>query len=297
MPPIIDLTQSGDQQFITWLTSFKADDLPFLLGRLLVSILIFVIGRILVTMLVRFVRRNLERRPLDALTIDFFDKALTIVGIILVALIALGNLGIPMTSLIAVLGASALAIGLALQDSLSNLASGLLIIMLRPYRDADSIEVGGDRRLGTVDSVHFFHTILRTPDNSLLLMPNAEVMGNPIVNFTDLGWRRVDMEFTVGYEADLRRAKEILLALAAADPRVRAEPPVVIAVKALGQNGVELVFQPYVQPADYGRVRYDLTEQVKLRFDEAGISLAEPRPVSLVNPGAVTPPQTPAGSE
>lgn len=282
MPIATNPSQSGDQEFVSWLTSFSAEDLPLLLGRLLFSIVIFLIGRYLVSLFVRVVRRNLTARGQGGLAVDFFDKALYISGLIIVGIIALGNLGIPMTSLITVLGASALAIGLALQDSLSNLASGLLIIMLHPYRDADSIEIGSDRLTGTVDSVHFFHTILRTADNSLLLMPNREVMGNPIVNFTDLGWRRIDLEFTIGYDADLRRAKELLQAIAAADPRVRSEPPTVIAVSNLGENGVGLVFQPHVHPADYGSVKYALTEQVKLRFDEAGIALAAPRPVRMV---------------
>lgn len=282
MPILTDLTQSGDQEFVNWLTSFRAEDLPLLLGRLLFSIIIFLVGRYLVTLLVRVVRRNLTRRGQSSLAVDFFDKALYITGLIIVGIIALGNMGIPMTSLIAVLGASALAIGLALQDSLSNLASGLLIIMLHPYRDADSIEVGGDRLTGTVDSVHFFHTILRTADNSLLLMPNREVMGNPIVNFTDLGWRRIDLQFSIGYDDDLRRAKEILQEIAAADPRIRTEPPTVIAVSSLGENGVALAFQPHVHPTDYGSVKYALTEQVKLRFDEAGIALAAPRAIRVV---------------
>ena len=282
MPPIADLNQDGDQEFVNWLTSFTAEDLPILLARLIFSIVLFLIGRYLVMILVRVLRRNFERRGMDTLTIDFFGKALTILGIILVAIIALGNLGIPMTSLIAVLGASVLAIGLALQDSLANLASGLLIIMLRPYRDADSIEVGEDRLTGTVDSVHFFHTILRTPDNSLLLMPNREVMGNPIVNFTNLGWRRIDLEFSISYDDDLRRAKEVLEEIVAADPRIRLEPATTIAVSSLSENGVNLVCQPHVKPGDYASVKFDLNEQVKLRFDEAGITLAAPRTVRVV---------------
>lgn len=277
MPRSQDLPDSTNQEFLGWLTSFSAEDLPLLLGRLLFSIILFLVGRYLVTLLVRVVRRSLERRELDHLTIDFFAKATTIVGVILVAIIALGNLGIPMTSLIAVMGAATIAVGLALQDSLSNLASGLLIIMLHPYRDADSIEVGEDRLTGTVDSVQFFHTILRAPDNSLLLMPNSEVMGNPIVNFTDLGRRRVELAFRIGYDDDLRRAKQILEEIAAADPRIQQEPATVIAVSALSENGVELIFQPQVHPSDYNNVKYDLNEQVKLRFDEAGITLAVPQ--------------------
>jgi small conductance mechanosensitive channel len=264
---------------MTWLTSFSAEDLPILLGRILFSILLFFIGRYLVSLLVRILRRNLERRELDHLTIDFFTKATTIVGLIFVVIIALGNLGIPMTSLIAVMGAGAIAVGLALQDSLANLASGLLIILLHPYQDEDSIEVGEDRLTGTVDSVHFFHTVLRTVDNSRLLVPNSEVMGNPIINFTDLGWRRIDLEFSIGYDDDLWRAKQILEAISSAEPRILTEPATIVAVKSLGENGVDLVFQPHVAPSDYADVKYALNEQVKLRFDEADITLAAPQRV------------------
>jgi small conductance mechanosensitive channel len=282
MPNYADMTQSDDPEFVNWLTSFSTEDIPLLLGRLFVSILIFLIGRYVVMLIVRVVRRNLAGRGQNALAIDFFDKALYIVGLVIVTIIALGNLGIPMTSLIAVLGASALAIGLALQDSLSNLASGLLIIMLNTYRVGDSIEVGEDRLVGTVDSVHFFHTVLRMADNSLLLMPNREVMGNPIVNFTNLGWRRIDLQYSIGYDGDLQRAKQILQEIAAADLRILKEPATVIAVNSLSDTGVDLIFQPHVSPASYASVKYDLNEQVKLRFDEAGIVLAAPRPMRLV---------------
>jgi small conductance mechanosensitive channel len=284
MPTPEELTQPGDGEIMSWLTSFTIEDLPMLLARLFFSLILFLIGRYLVLLLVRMVRSNLVKRKLDQLTIDFISKAIYIVGLIVVAIIALTNLGIPMTPLVALMGAAAIAVGLALQDSLANLASGLLIILLHPYKEADSIEIGEDRLTGTVDSVHFFHTILRTVDNSRLLVPNSEVMGNPILNFTDLGWRRIDLTFSIGYDDDLRRAKQILEEIAAADPRIMAEPATVIAVQSLGENGVDLVFQPHVLPADYANVKYALNEQVKVRFDEASIALAAPQRVVRLIP-------------
>lgn len=272
-----------DGEVIAWLTSFTVEDIPLLVVRLFVSILIFLVGRYLVSLLVRSLRGNLNKRKLDNLTADFIAKSATIAGLLIVIIIALANLGIPMTPLIAILGASAIAIGLALQDTLANLASGLLIILLHPYKEEDSVEVGENRLIGTIDSVHFFHTALRTPDNSLLLVPNSEVMGNPIINFTDLGWRRIDLQFTIGYDDDLRLAKQILEEIADANPRIRREPATIIAVQALGENGVVLAFQPHVFPGDYSDVKYYLNEQVKLRFDEAGIAIAAPqRAVRLV---------------
>jgi small conductance mechanosensitive channel len=283
MPAPEELTETANQDILAWLTSFSSEDIPILIGRLLFSIILFLIGRYVVSVLVRILRGNLEKRKVDALTTEFLTKSASIIGLVIVVIIALGNLGIPMTPLIAFMGAGALAIGLALQDSLSNLASGLLIILLHPYKDEDSIEVGEDRLTGTVDTVRFFHTILRTPDNSRLLVPNSEVMGNPIINFTDLGWRRIDLAFSIGYDDDLRRAKQILEELVASDPRVRKDPPTIIAVNALSENGVDLIFQPHVHPVDYANVKYDLNEQVKMRFDEAGITMAVPqRTIRLV---------------
>lgn len=275
-----------DGEIVNWLTSFTVDDLPHFLVRLVVSTFIFLVGRYLVSLLVRTLRNNLSKRNLDALTIDFIVKSASIAGLVLVAVIALSNLGIPMTPLLTVMGAVALAVGLALQDTLSNLASGLLIIMLHPYKDGDSVEVGGDRLTGTIETVHFFHTALRTPDNSRLLVPNSEVMGNPILNFTELGWRRIDMQFTIGYGDDLRRAKEILQDIADGDPRILQEPATILAVQALGESGVTLALQPHVQPGDYSSVRYYLNEQVKVRFEEAGITIAAPQRTIRLLPGA-----------
>ncbi len=279
-----------DGEIVNWLTSFTVDDLPHFLVRLVVSILIFFIGRYLISLLIRSLRNNLGKRKLNALTIDFIVKSASIAGLVLVAVIALSNLGIPMTPLLTVMGAIALAVGLALQDTLSNLASGLLIIMLHPYKDGDSVEVGGDRLTGTIDTVHFFHTALRTPDNSRLWVPNSDVMGNPIINFTELGWRRIDLQFTIGYDDDLRRAKEILQDITDGDPRILQEPATGLAVQALAENGVTLALQPHVHPGDYNDVRNYINEQVKLRFEEAGIAIAVPqRSVRLLPDTGQTP--------
>lgn len=283
MPLAQEMPPLDGQEIVSWFTSFTSQGLPIILTRLLVSIILFLIGRYLVSLLTKAIRRQLQQRDLDDLTVNFATKITSIIGIVIVAIIALGNLGIPMTSLIAFMGVGAIAVGLALQDTLANLASGLLIIMMHPYKEDDSIQVGEDRLSGTVDSVHFFHTVLRTADNSRLLVPNKEVMGNPIVNFTDLGWRRIDLEYNIGYDDDLRQAKQLLEEIAAADPRIFSEPATVVAVKSLGDSSVTLVLQPHVRPADYTSITYDLNERVKFQFDEAGISLAVPqRPVRLL---------------
>lgn len=272
-----DLIMQALNDIGTWISTFFANNFLAIVLSAVLAILAFIVGRWIAKRLARLADAWLTRSDIDPTASTFLSKAVYIMLLGLVIIVSLSILGIPMNSFIAVLGAGALAIGLALQDSLSNLASGLLVIILRPYVVDQIVELGNDRVSGKVESVEFFHTALRTPDNSLLLVPNAEVMSNPILNFTEMQWRRVDLEFGIAYGDDLLKAKQILEEIANADERVLAEPPVRVAVKDLGENSVNLVMQPYVHPADYLTTRFDLTEKVKLRFDQEGISFPFPQ--------------------
>lgn len=272
-----DLIMQALNDIGTWISTFFANNFLAIVLSAVLAILAFIVGRWIAKRLARLADAWLTRSDIDPTASTFLSKAVYIMLLGLVIIVSLSILGIPMNSFIAVLGAGALAIGLALQDSLSNLASGLLVIILRPYVVDQIVELGNDRVTGKVESVEFFHTALRTPDNSLLLVPNAEVMSNPILNFTEMQWRRVDLEFGIAYGDDLLKAKQILEEIANADERVLAEPPVRVAVKDLGENSVNLVMQPYVHPADYLTTRFDLTEKVKLRFDQEGISFPFPQ--------------------
>lgn len=272
-----DLIMQALNDLGTWISTFFANNFLAIVLSAVLAILAFIVGRWIAKRLARLADAWLTRSDIDPTASTFLSKAVYIMLLGLVIIVSLSILGIPMNSFIAVLGAGALAIGLALQDSLSNLASGLLVIILRPYVVDQIVELGNDRVSGKVESVEFFHTALRTPDNSLLLVPNAEVMSNPILNFTEMQWRRVDLEFGIAYGDDLLKAKQILEEIANADERVLAEPPVRVAVKDLGENSVNLVMQPYVHPADYLTTRFDLTEKVKLRFDQEGISFPFPQ--------------------
>jgi small conductance mechanosensitive channel len=190
-------------------------------------------------------------------------------------------LGIPTASIIAVLGASALAVGLALQDTLSNVASGVLIIFLRPYHVNDLVELGN--KLGTVTSVSFFHTELRTPDNKIVLIPNSDVMDGNITNYSRMDWLRADMMFGIGYGDDLLKAKRILQEIVNADERIADDPEPTIAVQELGDNSVNLAVFVFTRLEDRIKVQQDTTEKVKLRFDEEGISIPFPqRDIHLV---------------
>lgn len=277
MPDLQEILNQSVADVGTWMSEFLTKNLLTILLSLLGAVIAFFIGRWLARHIARRADHWFQRSKIDSTTAAFLSKAVYILLMGLAFIVALSVLGVPMNSFVALVGAGALAIGLALQDSLANLASGILLIVLKPYLAGDTVEIGKDHLSGQVESVEFFHTALRTADNSLLLVPNREVMGNSILNVTEMQWRRVDLEFGISYDDDLRAAKLLLLEIARADPRVLVEPPTRVAVKELGDNSVNLILQPYVAPSDYLSTKYDLIEQVKIRFDEAGISFPFPQ--------------------
>lgn len=252
-----------------------------LIPNLIVSIIILVVGRWLARLLTNMIMKALRRGHIDETLQNFFSNVIYYSLLAIVIVIALTNLGIPTASLVAVLGAFALAIGLALQDTLGNLASGVLIIMLRPYAVNDLVEIGDER--GKVMSVGLFHTELRTADNKVLLIPNSDVMDGNIINYSEMDWIRVDMTFGIGYGDDLLKAKRILQEIIDDDERITDDPPPIIGVEELGDNSVNLALRPYTKLDDMFALRFDIIEQVKLRFDEEGISIPFPqRDVHLI---------------
>jgi small conductance mechanosensitive channel len=243
--------------------------------RLIIAILIVVVGFFAVRIISNWIERWLMNSKVDD-TLSIFLSRLERYGLYAIVIIsALTALGIPTTSLIAILGGASLAIGLALQDSLSNIASGVLIIFLRPYAVGDFVEISNQK--GTVTEVGFFHTYIRTPDYKMLLIPNSDVMDGNIINYSDFDYVRADMVFGIGYGDDILKAKQILEEILANDERVMKDPPPIIGVAELGESSVNLNVQPYVFLSNMMNLRYDLTEQVKLRFDEEGISIPFPQ--------------------
>lgn len=223
----------------------------------------------------RLVRRLFARRHLDDTLVGFFANLAYITVLTLVVISALERLGIRTTSFVAVLGAAGLAIGFALQGSLSNFAAGVLLIFFRPFRAGDQVDVAGTNAV--VVEVQIFSTVLRTPDNKLVIVPNSTITGATIVNYSAHPTRRVDLVFGIGYGDDLRRAKEVLLQAAADDPRVLKEPPPIVAVAALAESSVNLVCRAWVRTPDYLDVSGDLLERVKIEFDAHGISIPFPQ--------------------
>jgi small conductance mechanosensitive channel len=277
---LMDVSEQEVTDFFTqWSNNVGSDLIP----KLIVSLLILIVGRWLARLLTRAFEKALQRADVDETLQNFFSQIIYYSLLVVVIVIALTNLGIPTTSLVAIIGASALAIGLALQDTLGNLASGVLIIMLRPYQVNDLVEIGDQR--GTVTEVAFFHTHLRTFDNKVLLIPNSDVMDGNIINYSAMDWVRVDMTFSIGYDDDLLKAKQILHDIIASDERITDDPAPLIAVQELGDNSVDLAVRPYTKLDDMFPVRFDVTEQVKLRFDAEGISIPFPqRDVHLITP-------------
>ena len=253
--------------------------------RIVGALLVLFIGFWLIRYVARYIARYLQKSNVDTTVALFLENLIrySLYAVLLVT--ALSVLGVPLSSVVAVLGASALAIGLALQDSLKNIASGVLIVLLKPYEVGEFVEIND--RTGIVVEVSLYHTQIRTPDNKLLYVPNSNVMSDHIINYSDLEIIRVDMVFGIGYEDDIRKAKAILQEIVDRDERILTEPAPVIAVGELGDSSVNLVVQPFAKRDEALQVRYDTTEQVKLRFDEAGISIPFPqRDVHLIAPAA-----------
>lgn len=267
------------QSVVDWVTDLFTNRLDELLLRLLGIVILFLIGRSLAKWLSRIVESALQRYNLDATIVRFFSKAVYVLVLILLIVALLTLIGIPTGSIVAILGATTLAIGFALQDSLSNLAAGLILVFLKPFRIGDFVSIGGGPVDGTVRQIDFFHTELATTDNRTLLVPNREVMDNSIINYTNLAYRRIDLVFGIDYGDDLRVAKRIISDIVEADERILDDPKPRIVVGELGDSSVNILCQPYVRPADFLAVKFDLIEKVKLKFDEEGVTIPFPQRV------------------
>ena len=223
----------------------------------------------------KYVASTMEKREVDALLASFSSNIIYVALVAFVIIAALGQLGIQTTSFVAIIGAAGLAIGLSLQGSLSNFASGVMIIAFRPFKVGDFIEAGGVS--GIVEGIQIFSTQMRTGDNKAVIVPNAGIIGGNITNYSAKDTRRVDLVFGIGYDDDIKKAKDVLTELVNDDERILKDPEPVIAVSELADSSVNFVCRPWVKTADYWGVYFDLTEAVKLRFDKEGISIPYPQ--------------------
>ena len=239
------------------------------------AVAIFYVGKLLVRLLLKAVSKIMHKQEVDDTLESFVLSLSRIILMLFVIIAAVGALGIQTTSFIAVLGAAGLAIGLALQGSLSNFASGVLIVLFRPYKVGDFVEAAGIA--GVVVQVEILTTIFKTGDNKQVIVPNGQVMGSIITNYSANDTRRVDMVIGVSYDDDLDKVRATLEELIAADDRVLTEPAHKIAVSELADSSVNFIVRPWVKSEDYWGVMFDMTEAVKKRFDAEGISFPYPQ--------------------
>lgn len=261
---------------------YLIDQLAIYGPKVIAALAIFIIGRWVCKIVRNTVKRILKKSKVDDLLISFVGS-ITYMGLLVFVIIAaLNQLGVQTTSFVAIIGAAGLAIGLALQGALSNFAAGVLMIIFRPFKSGDYIEGGGVS--GVVGQIQIFTTELLTPDNKLVIVPNANMMSSNITNYSANTTRRVDLVIGVGYGDDLSKVKQVLQQVIDDEPRVLKSPQATIAVSELADNSVNLVVRPWVKTADYWDIYFHLTETIKVRFDEENISIPYPqRDVHMIN--------------
>jgi len=242
---------------------------------IIIALIIVVLGRMVVKMVGNLTGKLMKKRGVDETLRKFAMSIVTALLMAVVFIAALGQLGVETTSLVAIVGAAGLAIGLALQGSLSNFASGVMLIVFRPFKAGDFVEAGS--ATGVVQEVSIFTTTMLSPDNKRIIIPNAQITGGHITNYSAEEKRRVDLVFGIGYKDDIKKAKTIMMEIVTSDDRVLAEPAPTVGVLELGDSSVNFVVRPWVKTADYWAVYFDVTERMKLRFDAEGISIPFPQ--------------------
>lgn len=243
--------------------------------KVLGALAVLIVGRAIAKWGRKLTRNALERTGIDSTVIPFLSGLVYVLILVFVLLAVLGLFGIPTTSIIAVLGAASLAVGLALQGTLANFASGVMLLLFRPFQLGDFIEVGGET--GTVESIGVFSTVMNTVDNVRVTIPNGQVYGQPIKNYSANENRRIDLTIGVAYDDDLQVAQDTLVRILADDERVLAEPPATVAVSALNESSVDFVVRPWCASADYWPLRFDLTRRIKEQLEAAGCSIPFPQ--------------------
>lgn len=267
VPPTVTEIQSSLKLVTEILTVFGF--------KILAAILVFLVGNLVAKWIRSLIRRLMEKRGLEATVTGFVANLSYYAIITFVVIAALGQLGVRTASFIAVLGAAGLAVGLALQGSLSNFASGVLLVIFRPFKVGDFVEAGG--ATGIVDSIEIFSTMLKSPDNKKIIVPNSNILSGNIVNYSAFPIRRVDLVFGIGYDDDIDQAKQIIWEALNEDSRILQEPAPTVSLFELADSSVNFAVRPWVNGSDYWNVLCDTTETIKKRFDAVGISIPYPQ--------------------
>ncbi|RJX27539.1 MAG: mechanosensitive ion channel family protein [Desulfurivibrio sp.] len=243
--------------------------------NVLAALVIFMIGKWGARVLQHLSEKLMTKSKVEPTLVKFVGHLIYVALFIFVILAALGQLGIQTTSLIAVLGAAGLAVGLALQGSLSNFAAGVLLILFRPFKKGDYIETAGTA--GTVEEIQIFTTMLVTPDNKMIIVPNGKIISDNIVNISARPFRRVDFVFGVSYREDIDQVKTLIREALAEDKRIHQQPEMFVGVLALADSSVNFAVRVWVNEPDYWNVFFDTNERMKKRFDSEGISIPFPQ--------------------
>ncbi len=279
MAPILEEGQTTQNPSVSGMvesmqTYLAENGVKFLLN-VLAAVAIFIIGRWVARLVSNLLQKGMSKAKIDATLIKFVKNLVYTLLLVFVIIAALGRLGVETGSFIAIIGAAGLAVGLALGGTLSNFASGVLLIIFKPIRVGDFVEAGG--ATGAVKEIQIFNTILNTPDNKRVNVPNAQVTGGNIINYSVNGTRRVDLVIGVSYEDDLKKARQVLEDVLKADDRVLADPAYTVAVLELGDSSVNFVVRPWVNVADYWGVYFDVTEKCKVALEANGLSVPFPQ--------------------
>lgn len=243
--------------------------------NLAIAIVIFVVGKWIASKVQNTLEKLLRKRSVDEVLVDFLGTIVYALILIAAVIAAVDQMGIPATSFMAIIGAAGLAIGLALKDSLSNFASGVMLVLFRPFSKGDFVDAGGI--LGTVDEIHLVSTILTTPDNKQIIVPNSLMYSSAITNYSTNDTRRVDMAIGVGYDDDLKVAAKVLQKVCSEHPKVLDEPATKIFINNLGDSSVDFVVRPWVKSEDYWGVLADVLETAKVELEAAGCNIPYPQ--------------------
>ncbi len=243
--------------------------------NILSALVILFIGNIITKSIANGVAKVLRRKDMDEAVVEFLHSLVRYLLFVIVLIAALGRVGVQTASVVAVIGAAGLAVGLALQGSLSNFAAGVLIVAFRPFKSGDFVEIGGVS--GSVESIQVFSTILNTPDNKMVVVPNAGVIGGPITNYSRHKTRRIDLVIGVSYDADLKHTKAVLNRVIEADDRILKDPAPTVGVLALADSSVNFAVRPWVNTSDYWAVYFDLLQAIKEELDKENIGIPYPQ--------------------
>lgn len=262
---------------------FTADDIEMYVNdyaipwaiNIAMAIIIYLVGRLVVSIVMSMFRRVMAKSKYDEMLINFIESILGAILMLFVIVASLNELGVDTTSLVAIVGAAGLAIGLSLQDSLKNFAAGVMLLVFKPFKAGNFVEAAGTT--GIVQKIGIFHTTMTSLDNKEITIPNANIYDDNITNYSAKETRRADMVFGIGYDDDLRKAKRILEEMLAADERVLEDPAPAVGVMELGDSSVNFTVRPWVNASDLLVFKWEFTENVKLRFDEEGITIPYPQ--------------------